>query len=161
MVAPGAPCRDHDIAHFKTSRIMYIDYRPRLAAFHDTNSAVVALHFLRNRLNNPHGAVAVVSGDAIALRQRFIQPSGAGRYDCPRAPSPAARTVYTHKADTRFAGANRPGERCETRAIDAWGRTAMAAGARPARREPDPAEAARRSGSGRDGDCRAQRAPRE
>src|SRR5580700_84790 len=116
---------------------------------------------LRHPGSVDRGAVAVVSGDAIALRQRFTQPSGADRYDCPRVCSPAARAVYTHEADTRFAGANRPGERRETRAIDAGGRTAMAAGARPTRREPGPAEATRRSGSGRDGDCRAQQAPRE
>jgi hypothetical protein len=61
-----------------------------------------------------HGAVAVISGDATALRQRFTQTSGADRYDCPRVLSPAARTVYTHKADTRFAGANCLRERCET-----------------------------------------------
>ena len=37
----------------------------------------------------------VVSGDAIALRERFTQPSGAGRYDCPHAArSGGAETRY-------------------------------------------------------------------
>ncbi len=55
------------------------------------------------------GPFELVTDDDLTLRQRFTQPSGADRYRCPHVPSPACRTVDAHKADTRFAGANRPG----------------------------------------------------